>query len=55
MAGNNAWLHYCKGICVINGSGPVSGTVNAASLASFELTAVLPALIFPSLAPNFVI
>lgn len=55
MAGNNAWLHYCKGICVINGSGPVSVTVNAAALASFELAAVWPMLVFPFLAPNFVI
>lgn len=38
---------------MIHGSGPVSVSVNAASLASFELTAVWSMFIFPSLAPNF--
>ena len=42
-------------ICVKSESGLVAVTVNAASLASFELTAVWPALIFPSLPSKFVI
>lgn len=41
-------------ICVISESGPVAVTVNAASLALFELTAVWPVLIFHSLPPKFV-
>lgn len=42
-------------IYVISESGSVAVTVNEASLASFEQTAVWPVLIFPSLPPKFVI